>query len=141
MLRRAAISALRIQRQTATATELVRFLNKNYPDLKVRSTALDPDAPSASHSATFAADLGTQERAFKFINELARLGIKIVNNFGSKETSSNHPGTTTQSSLTDDEQAEQEIGPGFVRFSVGLEGPFLKRAFVHVLRKRQITLG
>ena len=132
MLRRVGLSALRIRRQTATAVDLAKAIQENSPSTIVRNTALVGD--NASLSPSFALDLGTQEAAFRFIDGLARQGIGIVNNFGSTRTTVIHPSTTTQSSLSADQQAEQGISPGLVRVSVGLEGvPFLKRVFGRAL--------
>jgi O-succinylhomoserine sulfhydrylase len=133
MLRRAALSALRVRRQTATAVELARALTD--PALRVQSTALEKNAPDSALSSLFAIDLGSQENAFRFIDALARQGIGVVNNFGSTRTTVIHPGTTTQSSLSAEEQAEQGISLGLVRVSVGLERPsFLIGTFARALR-------
>jgi O-succinylhomoserine sulfhydrylase len=132
MLRQAAVSVLRVRRQTATAVALARALADLA--LKVQSTALEKNAPDSALSSLFAIDLGSQENAFRFIDGLARQGIGIVNNFGSTRTTVIHPGTTTQSSLTSQEQAEQGISPGLVRVSVGLERlSFLIKTFARAL--------
>lgn len=134
MLRQARLSFVRLHRQTRTAVALARELNKSYPTLAVRSTALDAATPNSSHSSIFAIDCGNQERAFHFIDLLAEKGIGIVNNFGSARTTVIHPSTTTQSSLSAEEQAEQGISPGLVRVSVGIERlKFLQDAFTYAL--------
>lgn len=136
MLQNAPLSVLRFQRQTHSATALVHSLAQENPSLPLRSTALEAGAPPTAFSPIFAVDLGSQEKAFRFIDALAHRGVGIVNNFGSSRTTVIHPGTTTQSSLSATEQAEQGISPGLVRVSVGIENPhYLTKVFTQALRE------
>ena len=62
---------------------------------------------------------GGRARAFKFLNSLKL--IDISNNLGDTKSLITHPATTTHQRLTPEERAEQNIGEGLVRLSVGLE--------------------
>ena len=62
---------------------------------------------------------GGAARAFRFLNSL-RL-VDISNNLGDAKSLITHPATTTHQRLTPEERVEQNIGPGLVRLSVGLE--------------------
>ncbi len=57
--------------------------------------------------------------AFAFENAL-RL-IRISNNLGDAKSLVTHPSTTTHKNLTEEARLEQDITPGTVRLSVGLE--------------------
>jgi len=65
--------------------------------------------------------LPSMASAFTFINQLAKNGMGIVNNFGGPATTVTHPASTTHSSLTPEKLTEQGIGPGLVRVSFGFE--------------------
>ena len=134
MLDNAAISIFRFRRQTKTAVKLARSLSMTNPKLKIYSSALDDNASSSTYSPLFSLDLGSVDKAFQFIDALAAQGIGIVNNFGSSRTTAIHPSTTTQSSLSAKEQAEQGISPGLVRISIGIERlGFLEEVFARAL--------
>lgn len=140
MLRHVGLSILRVQRQTQTALGLAQILKQASSSQTVKSTALEENAQPSAFSPIFSLDLGAQERAFRFIDLLAIRGVGVVNNFGSTRTTVIHPGTTTQSSLSAQEQAEQGISPGLVRISVGMESlPFLAKTFTHALRQSQAS--
>lgn len=49
--------------------------------------------------------------------------MRVATSLGGPETLVCHPGTTTHASLTTAEAAQQEITPGLLRISVGLEDP------------------
>ena len=49
--------------------------------------------------------------------------VRVATSLGGPETLVCHPRTTTHASLTDAEAAEQGVGPGLLRLSVGLEDP------------------
>lgn len=133
-------SILRMQRQTQTASCLATTLNQVTPNQVVKRAALDQNAPPLALSSIFSLDPGAQNRAFRIIDLLAARGIGIVNNFGSTRTTVIHPGTTTQSSLSVQEQAEQGISPGLVRVSVGVESlPFLTKTFVYAMRQSTVS--
>ena len=66
-----------------------------------------------------ALDLGDQPSAFQFLNALT---IAVIsNNLGDAKSIATHPATTTHQRLSDEQRAALGIGPGLVRFSVGLE--------------------
>ncbi len=66
-----------------------------------------------------ALDLGDQSSAFQFLNALT---IAVIsNNLGDAKSIATHPATTTHQRLSDEQRAALGIGPGLVRFSVGLE--------------------
>ena len=65
-------------------------------------------------------DLGSREAAFAFLNALQL--IDISNNLGDAKSMATHPTTTTHRSMTEEQRAEIGLTPGWVRFSVGLEG-------------------
>ncbi|MEQ1874268.1 MAG: PLP-dependent aspartate aminotransferase family protein [Ilumatobacteraceae bacterium] len=49
--------------------------------------------------------------------------VRVATSLGGPETLVCHPRTTTHASLTDAEAAEQGVGPGLLRMSIGLEDP------------------
>jgi len=49
--------------------------------------------------------------------------VRPATSLGGPETLISHPRTTTHASLTDAEAAEQGVGPGLLRISIGLEDP------------------
>lgn len=49
--------------------------------------------------------------------------LHVATSLGGPETLISNPRTTTHSSLTDAEAAEQGVGPGLMRISIGLEDP------------------
>ena len=66
-----------------------------------------------------ALDLGDQDSAFRFLNGLS---IAVIsNNLGDAKSIATHPATTTHQRLSDEQREALGIGPGLVRFSVGLE--------------------
>ena len=134
MLANIKVSVLRHQRQIETASLLAQWLVAQNGSLHVASSALNPLVAPHERGQVFSFDLGDQQRAFRIINALAKEGVGVVNNFGSDRTTVIHPGTTTQSSLSAQEQAEQGISPGLVRVSIGVERPaYLQRVFARAL--------
>lgn len=62
---------------------------------------------------------GGQPAAFRFLNAL---NVAVIsNNLGDAKSICTHPATTTHQRLPDDQKVELGIGPGLIRFSVGLE--------------------
>jgi O-succinylhomoserine sulfhydrylase len=66
-------------------------------------------------------DLGTREAAFRFLNALSV--VDISNNLGDARSMATHPTTTTHRSMTEEQRLEIGLTEGWVRVSVGLEGP------------------
>ncbi|SFR45799.1 O-succinylhomoserine sulfhydrylase [Marinobacter daqiaonensis] len=74
------------------------------------------------HGALISVDIkGGQPAAWAFINAL-RLVARCTN-IGDARTMVTHPWSTTHCRYTPDEKTASGIGPGLVRFSVGLEPP------------------
>ena len=66
-------------------------------------------------------DLGDQAAAFNFLNALQL--VDISNNLGDARSMATHPNTTTHRSMTEEQRLEIGLTAGWVRLSVGLEGP------------------
>jgi O-succinylhomoserine sulfhydrylase len=64
---------------------------------------------------------GGKEAAFRFSNALKI--VKMSNNLGDARSLVTHPATTTHQSVAEETREELGIGPGLLRFSVGLEHP------------------
>ncbi|MGF1607389.1 MAG: aminotransferase class I/II-fold pyridoxal phosphate-dependent enzyme [Rhodothalassiaceae bacterium] len=64
-------------------------------------------------------DLGSQARAFTFLNALEL--IDVSNNLGDAKSIATHPWTTTHKAVPEDGRRLLGIGEGLVRVSVGLE--------------------
>ena len=118
---------VRVQRHCENALEIARFLEAQpgisqtiYPGLESH-----PQYELAKRQMSGASSLvsfnleGGEARAFRFLNNL-RL-VDISNNLGDAKSLITHPATTTHQRLTPEERVEQNIGPGLVRLSVGLE--------------------
>ncbi len=72
-------------------------------------------------STLVAFDLGSREAAFRFLNALEM--VDISNNLGDAKSMATHPNTTTHRSMTEEQRLEIGLTSGWVRLSVGLEGP------------------
>lgn len=62
---------------------------------------------------------GGKDGAFRFMNALEI--AKISNNLGDAKSIATHPTTTTHQRLSEEQRLALGIGPGLIRFSVGLE--------------------
>jgi O-succinylhomoserine sulfhydrylase len=62
---------------------------------------------------------GGKKRGARFLNSLKLHSLTA--NLGDTRSIATHPASTTHSKLSPEEQAEVDITPGFIRFSVGLE--------------------
>jgi len=74
-------------------------------------------------------DLGTSERAFKFMETLQnkdRFGYMAVS-LGYFDTLMSCSGSSTSSELSDDDQRRAGISPGYVRLSIGFTGSLEQR--------------
>lgn len=120
---------LRVERQTANATKLAAHLDIHPKVVKVRHLSLlTPDdtafdtykrqclGPGAMISFDVA---GGEPEVFRFLNkmELVRLTVSL----GGTESLASHPWSTTHSTVTEADKQAIGIGPGLVRFSVGIE--------------------
>jgi O-succinylhomoserine sulfhydrylase len=72
-------------------------------------------------SNLIALDLGSREAAFRFLNALEL--VDISNNLGDAKSMATHPPTTTHRAMTEEQRLEIGLTAGWVRLSVGLEGP------------------
>ncbi len=121
---------VRMDRHVRNAGIVARFLDDHpavgwvsYPDLSgspYRDLARRYLPRGAGAIFTFGVT-GGREVGARFIEEL-RL-ISHLANVGDAKTLIIHPGSTTHSQLTDEQQHEAGISPDMVRISVGLEDP------------------
>ena len=118
---------VRVQRHCENALGIARFLEAQpgisqtiYPGLESHPQYELAKRQMSGSSSLVSFNLeGGEARAFRFLNSL-RL-IDISNNLGDAKSLITHPATTTHQRLTPEERVEQNIGPGLVRLSVGLE--------------------
>lgn len=120
---------LRLERQCKSAHRLAEFL-ANHPKIE---TALYPGLEShpqhrlamaqmSAGGSLVSFDLeGGKAGAFRFLDALKL--ILISNNLGDSKSLVTHPATTTHQRLGPQARAQQGIGDGLVRLSVGLEAP------------------
>jgi len=119
---------LRVRRQTANAGKVADLIAAHS---KVKQTVYcgRPDHPQAATIANqmtgggnvIAFDLGTREAAWRFLDALEI--VDISNNLGDAKSMATHPSTTTHRSLPEEERLAIGLTEGWVRISVGLEGP------------------
>jgi len=130
---------LRVERHCESALRIAKFLTGHpklgtvlYPGLKSHPQhALGRRQMSAGGSVvTFdvkGGDVkggdakGGKAAAFRFLNALSL--VVISNNLGDAKSLATHPATTTHQRLAPELRAQQGIGDGMVRLSVGLEDP------------------
>ncbi|HEX4196168.1 MAG TPA: O-succinylhomoserine sulfhydrylase [Caulobacteraceae bacterium] len=126
---------LRVRRQSETAATLadhiaghpkVRTLRypgrSDHPQHEIAQRQMTGGTNRMQGGGTLIAfDLGDQAAAFNFLNALQL--VDISNNLGDARTMATHPNTTTHRSMTDEQRQEIGLTPGWVRVSVGLEGP------------------
>jgi len=118
---------LRVQRQSATALELARWL-EGHPDVEdVRYPMLTShpqhelaraQMSGGGSIVTFWVPGGT-ERAFAVLDALEL--IDISNNLGDAKSLATHPATTTHHRIGPEVRARMGISDGVIRISVGLE--------------------
>jgi len=119
---------LRVRRQSETAARVADLIAAHG---KTRRTIHcgRPDHPQAAVVAKqmggggnlIAFDLGSRDAAFRFLNALEI--VDISNNLGDAKSMATHPCTTTHRSMPEAERLEIGLTEGWVRMSVGLEGP------------------
>ena len=118
---------VRVQRHCENALEVARFLEAQpgvtrtiYPGLESHPQHALAMKQMSGGSSLVTFDLeGGKTRTFKFLNSLQL--IDISNNLGDAKSLITHPATTTHQRLAPEERAEQNIGDGLVRLSIGLE--------------------
>jgi O-succinylhomoserine sulfhydrylase len=119
---------LRVRRQSDTAAMLAGQLAA-HPRVKALRYPTRPDHPQyeiarrqmSGGGSVIAFDLGSQAAAFKFLNGLRLLDI--ANNLGDAKSMATHPTTTTHRAMTEEQRLEIGLTAGWVRISIGLEGP------------------
>ena len=113
---------LRVRAQAQSALAIAKAVNGHAALMSVTFPGLS-DHPQhglmPKGGTVLALDLGDQASAFQFLNALT---IAVIsNNLGDAKSIATHPATTTHQRLSDEQRAALGIGPGLVRFSVGLE--------------------
>jgi O-succinylhomoserine sulfhydrylase len=119
---------LRVRRQTDNAAKVAAAVGAHRKVGRVVYPGR-PDHPQAAIIANqmsgagnvLAFDLGSQEAAWRFLDALQI--VDISNNLGDAKSMATHPSTTTHRSMPEEERLKIGLTPGWVRMSVGLEGP------------------
>ncbi|MCL2708970.1 MAG: PLP-dependent transferase, partial [Defluviitaleaceae bacterium] len=120
--------SLRVERHVKNALEAVEFLSVHPKIEKVNHPSLPTHESHALYERYFPGGAGSifsidvkggAEGAVGFIDRL-RL-FSLLANVADAKSLVIHPASTTHSQLTGPELAEQGIGPGTVRLSIGLE--------------------
>ena len=121
--------ALRVEKMSANALEVAKFLSKQREIKSVLYPGLEshPQFELAQQQMRGGSTLisfqvsGGRKEAFKFLNSVEL--IDISNNLGDTKSLITHPATTTHQSLTEVEQAQMGVNDSLIRLSVGLEDP------------------
>ncbi|KQW73194.1 O-succinylhomoserine sulfhydrylase [Phenylobacterium sp. Root77] len=119
---------LRVTRQAQNAAKIADVIAAHSKAKKVLYPTR-PDHPQAAIIANqmtgggnvVAFDLGSREAAWRFLDTLEI--VDISNNLGDAKSMATHPCTTTHRSMPEAERLEIGLTEGWVRMSVGLEGP------------------
>jgi O-succinylhomoserine sulfhydrylase len=119
---------LRVRRQTENAAKVTEAIANHRKVQAVRYPGR-PDHPQANLIANqmsgggnvVAFDLGSREAAWRFLDALQI--VDISNNLGDAKSMATHPSTTTHRSMPEAERLAIGLTEGWVRMSVGLEGP------------------
>ncbi|MEM0948150.1 MAG: O-succinylhomoserine sulfhydrylase [Pseudomonadota bacterium] len=120
---------LRVRAQADSALTLAKALEGDnrlncviYPGLAGHPQHDLAAAQMGSGGTVLSLDLaGGQAAAFRFLNALKI--VTISNNLGDAKSIITHPATTTHQRLSEEQRSALGIGPGLVRFSVGIEDP------------------
>ena len=125
---------LRVRRQTDTATGLADVIadhpkvaacrypgRPDHPQFDIASRQMSGGGNHPGGGTVIAFDLGSREAAFRFLDALEL--VDISNNLGDAKSMATHPPTTTHRSMTEEQRLEIGLTGGWVRLSVGLEGP------------------
>ncbi len=119
---------LRVRRQTDNAGKVADAIAAHSKAKQVVYCGR-PDHPQAAVIArqmsgggnVIAFDLGSREAAWRFLDALEI--VDISNNLGDAKSMATHPSTTTHRSMPEAEREAIGLTQGWVRMSVGLEGP------------------
>src|SRR5580704_2852691 len=126
---------LRVRAQSASAATLadriashakvraVRYPGrKDHPQHEIAARQMTGGGNTMAGGGNLIAfDLGDQAAAFRFLNTLQL--VNISNNLGDARSMATHPTTTTHRSMTEEQRLEIGLTAGWVRISIGLEGP------------------
>lgn len=118
---------LRMREHSANAQAVAEFLKSGgiakdvrYPGLKGdKSYELCRKYCKGMGSGVISFDLGTRERAVKFMDSLSLAAIVV--HVADARTSVLHPASSTHRQLSDEQLVAAGIGPGTIRLSVGIE--------------------
>lgn len=118
---------IRVAQQTQSAGKIADFLAERteiariiYPGRADHPQADIVRRQMSGGSTLICLDLkGGKNAAFAFQNALDI--VLISNNLGDAKSLITHPATTTHKNLSDEARADLGIGPGTLRFSIGLE--------------------
>jgi O-succinylhomoserine sulfhydrylase len=119
---------LRVRRQSETAGKVADAIAAHakakqvvYPGRSDHPQAAIIANQMSGGGTVVAFDLGSREAAWRFLDALQI--VDISNNLGDAKSMATHPCTTTHRSMSDQERLEIGLTEGWVRMSVGLEGP------------------
>lgn len=132
--------SLRMKATCDNALALSRFFQEkgievSYPGLEShRDYKILKEQYKGLGSGIITIDLGSQERAYKFINSI-RIPF-IATNIGDSKTLIIHPRSTIYTAATDEECKAAGVTDGLIRISVGIENvEDLKEDFEQALKK------
>jgi O-succinylhomoserine sulfhydrylase len=124
-VRRMSDTAAQLADRVATSSKIkaIRYPGRaDHPQHEIAARQMTGGGNAmAGGGSLFAFDLGSQAAAFRFLNALQLLDIS--NNLGDAKSMATHPTTTTHRAMTEEQRLEIGPTPGWVRISVGLEGP------------------
>ncbi len=119
---------LRVRRQTDNAGKVAEAIGAHGKVRKIVYCGREdhPQAEVIARQMTgggnvIAFDLGSREAAWRFLDSLEI--VDISNNLGDAKSMATHPSTTTHRSMPEAEREAIGLTQGWVRMSVGLEGP------------------
>lgn len=136
--------ALRMERHCANALELAKFIEENYPHVKVNYPglasspwhAIAKEKLHGGYGGILTLRTGSRQSAFDLID---RLEIPyILSNIGDTKTLVIHPASTISLHSTDKEREDAGVYEDLIRVSVGIEDiEDLKEDFAQALGKCQ----
>jgi cystathionine beta-lyase/cystathionine gamma-synthase len=127
-LRGVATLGLRMERHSSNAMAVAETLERDdriervlYPGLPSHPQNDRAKRLLEAFGGMVAVDLGSQEKAWRFMDalEIARVG----SSFGGVRSETTHPATTSHRQISPEDRRAAGIGDGLVRISVGIEDP------------------
>ena len=121
---------LRMQRAQDSALEIVAWISKNFPKIKIfhpkyiknKEYQQALKTQCLGYGSTFSFEIeGGRKQAFKLINSLQL--FKSAVSLGGTESLVCHPASTTHSGIPQALREEFGISEGLIRLSIGLENP------------------